>query len=46
MSELNFSIMDNNADFQQKTKQLREAIDGLETDFTNPSQWMFFIRCF
>lgn len=27
--------MDNNADFQQKTKQLREAIDGLETDFTN-----------
>lgn len=35
MSELNFSIMDNNADFQQKTKQLREAIAGLETDFTN-----------
>lgn len=35
MSELNFSIMDNNADIQQKTKQLREAITGLETDFTN-----------
>lgn len=35
MSELTFSIMDNNADFQQKTKQLREAITGLETDFTN-----------
>ena len=35
MSELNFSIMDNNADFQQKTKQLREAIAGLETDFIN-----------
>ena len=35
MSELSFGIMDNNADFQQKTKQLREVIAGLETDFTN-----------
>ena len=33
MSELSFGIIDNNADFQQKTNQLREAIDGLESDF-------------
>lgn len=33
MSELSFGIIDNNADFQQITNQLREAIDGLESDF-------------
>lgn len=35
MSKLSFSIIDNNADLQQKTKQLHEAIKGLETDFSN-----------
>ena len=34
MSKLNFSISGNDTDLQQKTKQIREAIDGLGSDFT------------
>lgn len=32
MSELNFDLTGNNADLQQKTKQLSEAIDSLKSD--------------
>lgn len=37
MSELSFSIMDNNADFIEKTIQVREAINELEADFKSLS---------
>ncbi len=33
MSELNFNVLGNNADFQKETQQLHEAISGLESDF-------------
>lgn len=33
MSELNFNVLGNNADFQKETQQLHEAINGLESDF-------------
>lgn len=33
MSELNFNVLGNTADFQKKTQQLHEAISGLESDF-------------
>lgn len=34
MSKLNFGISGNNADLQQKTKQISEAINSLESDLT------------
>lgn len=37
MSELSFSIIDNNADFIEKTIQVREAINELEADFKSLS---------
>lgn len=33
MSELNFNVLDNTADFQKEAQQLHEAIGGLEADF-------------
>lgn len=33
MSELSFSMLDNNADFIKKTTRVREAIEDLESDF-------------
>lgn len=33
MSELNFNVLGNTANFQKETQQLHEAISGLESDF-------------
>lgn len=33
MSELNFNVLGNNAEFQKETQQLHEAISGLGSDF-------------
>ena len=45
MSELSFGIIDNNTNFQQKAKQLREAINGLETDFARCSGCSSSVAC-